>query len=102
MPRQVNRSRRKSKKKEEPVFFSNPSGLKSLSSKDPQSAIGRHIVMIYRNQELLGEVKSVTKERGGYHRLGVDFFNGEPWPVEPLLEVDNIGALVRTFDNSGD
>jgi hypothetical protein len=53
--------------------------------------------MRYMGRDLLGEVIAIDG-KGDKRRLAVKHFNGEPWPVEPLLEYDMIGVLLRDYE----
>jgi len=58
--------------------------------KRDENPIGMFITMRYQGRELLGQVKDVSRDG---KRLGVDHFNGESWPVEPLIDFDLVIVL---------
>ena len=62
--------------------------------------IGSHVVMTYRKAELIGEVRGHYPAHGkGYPMLAVHFFNGEPWPVTPVVGADIIQVLERSYED---
>lgn len=58
---------------------------------------GMQIQMDWQGQSLLGDVQSVYDTPSG-QRLRVRHFNGQPWPVEPL--VYEVTVLERTYDEN--
>ena len=58
-----------------------------------ENPIGLHVVMEYRRRTLLGEVRDVWG-----NNLIVHHFNGEPWPLEPVIGFDNVYVLRREYD----
>jgi hypothetical protein len=62
------------------------------TSREYPHPIGLFVTMRYRGSDLLGQVKDVSRDGA---RLGVDHFNGEPWPVEPLIGFDIVIVLER-------
>ena len=77
-----------------------PKSVRPLNYKKGKLAenpIGLHVVMEYRRRTLLGEVRDVWG-----NNLIVYHFNGEPWPVEPVIGFDNVYALRRDYDDDQD
>jgi hypothetical protein len=64
-----------------------------------KSPLGAQVVMNWQGRELLGDVVDVREERG-YWKLTVRHFNGELWPVEPVLSA--VRVLERTYDQEED
>jgi hypothetical protein len=59
---------------------------------------GAHVCMTYKGRDLLGTVRDHYTPRtpGSYVHLVVHHFNGEAWPIEPL--VWEVAVLERTYD----
>lgn len=66
--------------------------VKMPKIKKDEDPIGLIVRMEYRKRTLLGQVVDCgrdKKNKNAYTYLYVNHFNGEPWPVQPLIwEVD--------------
>ena len=74
---------------------------KTFVGKLNDAPVGSHVTMFYMKQDLLGVVRDHIHPRTpkNYSRLGVHFLNGEAWPIEPLVGLDQVYVLTRTFND---
>lgn len=58
-----------------------------------------HCTYQYQGRQILGEVIGVTRsENRGFTFLKVRFFNGEPWPIDPIAA--NVEMLERDYETN--
>ena len=68
--------------------------LKGKWAKDP---VGLFVTLQYQGRTLLGQVRDVRGKK-----LIIRHFNGEPWPIEPVIGINSVRVIPRTYENGED